>query len=97
MAVAVQRADDIAAAMQIEERGATVGIRGRCPFCRHSVCRWRLDRDIGGASEAEPEGIEILAHLPIVVGARKIRELRPQGGDLRIAHVSASMTGVALA
>jgi hypothetical protein len=85
-AMAVVRADGIAAARLLEDRGlARVG-RRRGPFGAHAAGGDRLNRDIGGKTVFEAARVEVATPLPVVVGTRPARQLRPQGNDFRISH-----------
>ena len=88
MAMAVERADHIAAAVQIEQRRVALVIRGRGPFRAHAAGIDGLDPDSGGEPVGEAARVDVEAPLPVIVGARPGRQFRAQCADFRVAHVS---------
>jgi hypothetical protein len=90
MAMAVQRADHIAAAMQVQERGVAVGVGGRGPFGAHATSGHRLDHDIAGQPVGEAARVDVLAPLVVIIRPRTARQFRPQCDDFRIAHLFGS-------
>src|SRR3954466_8966617 len=87
MAMAVERADDVAAAMQIKDRRIAVGAGGREKFGAQSANRNRLDDNICGHAVFEPARVDIPAPLPVVGRARPTCQLGAQCPDFRIAHL----------
>ena len=87
MPVAVERADHIAAAVQVEERRVALVARGEGPFGGDAVRRRRLDPDIGGDPVFQAARVDVAAALPVVVGPRPARELCPQRADFLVAHL----------
>ena len=72
MPMAVERADDIAAAVQIQHGLAAIGIRRRCPFRLHAVGSDRFHRDIGRQFVLPAARVDVAAALGDVVGARPL-------------------------
>src|SRR6266851_5179664 len=87
MPVAVERADDIAAAVQIEEGCVAVVLWRRCPFRPDPVCGHRLDGDVPRNPILRGGRIHVLAPLPVVVRTLPAGQLLPQCADFRVAHV----------
>src|SRR5215472_13819554 len=87
MAVADERADHIATAVQPHQCGVACVVRGGSPFRPHPVRRHRLDRDVGGYFVLERAGVHVLAPLPQILRTHPACQLLPQRTNLGIAHV----------
>ena len=86
MTVAVERAEKIAAAMGVEDRGVARGARGRRPFGGNAVGRDLLDLDVIRQPKGEAARVGVASALLQVIGARAAQDFGAQRTDLRIAH-----------
>ena len=88
VAMAVERPDDIAAAMQVKERGVGVGARCGGPFGAHPVCGDRLKFYVRRQPVGQAARIDVAAAVPVVVGAGPACQLCTQCYDFCISHRS---------
>ena len=86
MPVAVQRANDVAAAVQEQDRLATIGVRRRGPFRLHTIRGDRFHLTSDGSLYCRPRASIVAAALGDVVGAYPLGDDFAQGNDFRIAH-----------
>jgi hypothetical protein len=67
MPMAVEGADDITTAVQVEERRFAVGLRRRGPFRANPVGSDRLDGDIPRNVILRKRRVHVLAALPVII------------------------------
>ena len=86
VAVAVERTDDVAAAMHIKDRRVARRARRRGPFGRNAARADLLDLDIAGKAVGQTALVDVAAPLLVIGGTRPAEDLRAQRGNFRIVH-----------
>ena len=84
--MAFQGAQDVAAAVEIQDDTGLIGIGGRRPFCLHAVGADWLDGHVGRQPEGLGAGVGVDAHLCDLGRARPGGDRLAQLGDFRVCH-----------
>src|SRR5690348_3791805 len=86
MAMAVERSDHIATAMQIEDCLVRSRVRRRGPFRLDAARVYLFHRDVRRKRKGFALCVVLAAPLRDFGGTRAACDLRPEGGDFRIGH-----------
>jgi hypothetical protein len=91
VSMAVERANDIAAAMQIKENGVIRSTRRPRPFGPDAVRGDRLQFHIRPQSISQAPFVNVAAALPVIVRARAAGQFFSERDDFWISHRSLSI------